>query len=140
MSEMKPEVARGYRQLLLVVVGITVPSLLGVVLRLALGLQGDPGFMVFQFVLALAFGIFLLRGYSWARYYMGLGFCLNAGLVFLSSLLNLTTLLGLVGLVISVCYAAAAWALLKSEPIDAYFEYRRRQREPVLSLRGDEDA
>jgi len=137
-TELKPEVARGRRQLLLVVAAITVPPLGAALAVVFLGLAVDRGAIVVPILLSAAIGVCLLRGYSWARYYLGLAFCLNAVLRFFGSLVILTSLPGLVGLLLSICYGVGAWALLKSAPIDAYFEYRRRQREPVFSLRGDD--
>ncbi|HET6374013.1 MAG TPA: hypothetical protein VFG76_11955 [Candidatus Polarisedimenticolia bacterium] len=134
---MTPEEQAGRRKILIVAAAVVAPPVIGALASLLLGAEIGLGLLVVGAVVGLVLGWFLYQGRSTARYYLIFTLALNAVRFVFGCLAPPYTLLNVVWLLVAVFCGGAAWALLKSTDIDAFFESRRRGREPVLSLTDD---
>ena len=126
---MSEDARKGQRIVLIIGAALLVPELLTIVL---VGWT-RPGAFRAAFSIVLAF--LLWKGYSWARSYLAFSLALVALLWAFAGFLALLVISPLaVVLLFPPLYAWAAWLLWSSPKVEAYIDYREKQRNPDMSF------
>ena len=137
---MSDEARKGRQVILIVIAALLLPSL---VTPLTAGVS--LGAVIARFGISAVMCVLMWRGYSWARSYLAFGLGLAALLAVLAGAFGLIAVLAgalaplvvlrlAVTLLLAPLYAWAAWALWSSPKVEAYIEYRERQRNPDMSF------
>ena len=127
---MNTDARQGQRIIMAIIIGL----FLDFALMLALP-GGSLRSQALRLAIVVAMSVLMWRGYSWARSYMAFSLAMAAVLTVLSGMAAMLMVWWGAGLlVLAPLYAWGAWVLWNSPKVEAYIEYRERQRNPDMSF------
>jgi hypothetical protein len=136
---MTGEAVRGRQVVLALIALLVIPQCLLMGAALMFATTGPHFGDWLRLGIALVLSWLLWRGHSAARSYLAFSLLLGAvGIMLISLALLLKTPFAILGVLLGAAYVWAAWVLWKSPNIEAYIEAKEKERNPSLSLTGDD--
>ena len=129
---MSDDARKGQRIVLAICTALLLPELLTLLVRRDVSVSG-----AMRMIIPVLLAVLLWRGYSWARSYLAFSLGLVALLWALAGFLALLAISWFaVVLVLPPLYVWGAWLLWSSPKVEAYIDYREKQRNPDMSFDG----